>query len=107
MTTFTPQQTRLWSTRELGRLIGRHIEITLNGGSSDGVVADAGIGRFGQVWVDYEGGGTESWDRDSDEVRIEMLPVPYHPDAPHARRLACTPECNNATNPRYDDSVEG
>jgi hypothetical protein len=66
MTTHLPEQTRHWSTRELGSLIGKQVSVSFrpDGSSpSSGVVADAGIGRFGQAWVEFTDGGSASWNR--------------------------------------------
>lgn len=70
--TYEPADTRLWSSVELDRLIGKHATVTINGGSSDGWVEDAGIGMRAIAFIEYRGGGSEEWDRDRDEVRIEV-----------------------------------
>lgn len=67
MTFHRPDQTRDWSTRELGALIGKHISISLREDGSDpaiGLVCDAGIGQFAQAWVEFDDGSSVTWDRD-------------------------------------------
>jgi hypothetical protein len=67
MTFYSPEQTRRWSTRELAGLIDKAVSISFRpDGSSPnlGRVADAGIGRFGDAWVEFDDGGSVVWSRD-------------------------------------------
>ncbi len=66
MTLYEPHQTREWSTRELAALIGKHITWTSAGAynkPTEGVVADAGVSRFGQAWIEFADGSSVQWDR--------------------------------------------
>ena len=75
-----PADTRLWSTVELSALIGRHVSISIarNDNHSEqpkswaGVVDDAGILRSGSAYIDLRPAGGPVWDRDWDEMRIEV-----------------------------------
>lgn len=72
-TRFAPDETRHWSTRELATLIGKTVSTSFRPDGLEphtGVVVDAGIGRFGQAWVEFEGGGSAAWSRDEVSVTI-------------------------------------
>jgi hypothetical protein len=69
---FEPRQTRQWSTAELGWLVGRHVAINVSGSEYAGVVAEAGIGRSGCPWVQFEDGKTVDWHRDTDKTTISV-----------------------------------
>jgi hypothetical protein len=65
-TTYDPSRTRYWSTRELADLIGKTVAISFRPdgvGPLSGRVVDAGIGRFGEAWIEVEGGGSVTWNR--------------------------------------------
>ncbi len=73
MAYYAPEVTRHWSTRELANLIDKTVSISFQPDGRQphiGVVADAGIGRFGQAWVEFEGGGSATWSRDEVSVTI-------------------------------------
>lgn len=72
-TVHLPEQTRAWSTRELGALIGKTVTILFrpDGDPQRGVVVDAGIGRFGEAWIEFEK-GSAVWDRDDVSVTITV-----------------------------------
>jgi hypothetical protein len=76
MTTYEPVETRAWSTRELAALIGEIVSVSFrpDGGKPlpAARVADAGIGRFGQAWIEFEGGGSAAWDRNQISVTITV-----------------------------------
>jgi hypothetical protein len=73
---YGPEQTRYWSTRELGALIEKDVALsflsdTPFGGSRElGRVADAGIGRFGQAWVEFADGKSAAWSRGEVSVTV-------------------------------------
>ncbi len=74
MTTFGPRQTRGWSTRELGALIGRHVRVQFDGAEASGVVEYASIGRSGRPFIDFVGGVSVLWDRETDQATITVEP---------------------------------
>lgn len=71
-TTHEPADTRLWSTAELSDLIGKYVTVTSAGGQIAGVVENAFVDRHGMPSVDFTSGAQIHWDRDRDEVRIEV-----------------------------------
>lgn len=80
MTTYEPADTCSWSTVELSALIGHEVSIDIQrgdyhrerSGAWAGVVDDAGILQSGNAWIDLRPAGGPVWDRDRDEVRIEV-----------------------------------
>jgi hypothetical protein len=72
--TYEPAQTRAWSTRQLNAVIGTRVTVRsgVGGKPQSGFVADAGIGRFAQAWIEFEDGGSVMWDRDQDPVTITV-----------------------------------
>jgi hypothetical protein len=80
MTTYEPHETARWSTDDLSALIGQHVSIRIErgpdhrerSGSWAGVVDDAGILRSGEAYIDLRPAGGPVWDRDRDEMRIEV-----------------------------------
>lgn len=73
MTLYGPEKTRQWSTRELAALLDKDVSVSFRPDGSSatvGRVADAGVGRFGQVWIQFEGGASVTWDRDSMSATI-------------------------------------
>lgn len=68
ITRYGPEVTRNWSTRELGDLIDRDVSISVHPDGSEpqlGRVSDAGIGRFGRAWIEFDDGKSIEWDRSS------------------------------------------
>ncbi len=68
--TFEPVQTRAWSTKELGDLVGRLVAVRVRGGRYRGVVTEAGIGRFGQAFVAFDDGSSVEWSRESEPASV-------------------------------------
>jgi hypothetical protein len=79
VTIFEPRQTRDWSTRELDALIGRHVQVQINGAELSGVVECASVGRGGCPFIDFTHGGSASWHRDTDEATITVDPIGDQP----------------------------
>ncbi len=74
MTTFEPRQTRDWSTRELDALIGKRVQVQINGAELSGTVEYASISRGGCPFIDFTHGGSASWDRHTDQATITVEP---------------------------------
>jgi hypothetical protein len=81
MTIFEARETAQWSTRELDRLIGRHVFIEIDGDQSDGHVVEAGVGRGAIRFIVFSDGGWVEW-RPEDTVRVSV-----HAQAPEASPL--------------------
>jgi hypothetical protein len=79
MTTFEPRQTREWSTRELDALVGKQVRVWINGARHSGGVQDAGIGRFGCLFLKFSDGKMMWWDRDTDQATITVGPIGDQP----------------------------
>jgi hypothetical protein len=73
VTTYQPDETRYWSTRELAALIDKRVAISFRPDDRPEVrlVTDAGIGRFGQVWVEFDKGSV-AWSRDEVSASITV-----------------------------------
>lgn len=72
MRTYEPRQTRRWSTRELDALIGKRISVQVNGSETAGTVEYASVGRGGCPFIDFDGGASVTWHRDTDEATITI-----------------------------------
>ena len=69
---FEPRDTRRWSTRELDALIGKHVAAQVDGTEASGTVTEAGIDRSGMPFIQFEHGGSVSWDRDTEQATIAV-----------------------------------
>jgi hypothetical protein len=73
-TVYPPAETHTWSTCELAALIDRTVTVDFSGDRSERPlrVVDAGIGRFGQAWIEFSNGSSVAWNRDSEPVTITV-----------------------------------